>query len=373
MPKSNPKPDTSTPKPVRCPECGHLHDPDEPHEEHPEGAARHLDAISDHVEHHIGAIEMVYHERKSREVHIDVLHVAPSDKWPFHMLVTSGMSDAPMNVPDDDLRDGVSRHAELYCILPPDWRLDMDAFREDNRWYWPLATLKLMAVFPHIAQTYLAQGHTVPNIDHPDPFDPSVGFNCALIARGPLPPEGFHHLQLDDKRIDFFALVPLYEEETQFKLKHGTDDLLDLFYEYDVVDLIEPGRVNVVVQMLKDQSKSAGKKAVKKAATKAVKRPAARKVAAQKAAKPATKKATAKKPVAGKAAVKKATPKKAVAKKATAKKAASKKTAAKKVAVKKAAKPVAKKPGAKKAVVKKVAVKKPTTKKTAAKKKSRRT
>jgi hypothetical protein len=41
------------------------------------------------------------------------------------------------------------------------------------------------------------------------------------------------------------ALVPLYQEETDLKLRKGTDVLLEKFGENDITDVLEVGRPNV--------------------------------------------------------------------------------------------------------------------------------
>ena len=56
------------------------------------GVARHLTA-------HVGEPAWVYHELMSDKVHLDVHVVEPSERFPFHVLCTSGMSDLPMTLP----------------------------------------------------------------------------------------------------------------------------------------------------------------------------------------------------------------------------------------------------------------------------------
>ena len=65
------------------------------------GDSENIEAISDHIEEHIGKVHMVFHELVSDLVHIDVHWVKPTRKRNWHTLVTSGMSDLPMVVPDE--------------------------------------------------------------------------------------------------------------------------------------------------------------------------------------------------------------------------------------------------------------------------------
>ena len=69
------------------------------------------EAIERHVQEHFGPIEFVFHAVPSTGVH--VLVAGPTEDRPFRTLVTEGMSDEPMTVPD-----GVGPFAELMMSCP---------------------------------------------------------------------------------------------------------------------------------------------------------------------------------------------------------------------------------------------------------------
>jgi hypothetical protein len=235
-----------------CPDCGHVHDPGAGHVHHPDaehaafppGTASSVERISAHVEQHLGKIAMVFHEKESPLVHVDVLYLAPSEEVPYGRLITSGMSDLPMAVPDEYAQDGIARHAELMITLPPDWRVDMESFQEE-RWYWPLRLLKRLARFAHQHQTYLADGHT---IDNGEPYYAGTAFCAALLARPPGVPRGFDRLRIDnEKEIAFYCVLPLYTEELAYKREHGADALLGRFRRHGLRAVVDNQRVNVVL------------------------------------------------------------------------------------------------------------------------------
>lgn len=200
-----------------------------------------LEEISDHIERHIGPIKMVFHEILSDTVHIDVHHVEPSEDRPFHSLITSGMSDLPMRTPNPE----VPQHLELLIHLPPDWKLSQSDW-DDETWYWPIRQLKYLARFPHKLDTFLGYGHTIPNGDPPEPYAKNTKLNCILILPPLSTPEDFDQLVISERKtIHFMALVPLYGEETDLKLRKGTDVLLEKFSENDITDVLDIGRPNV--------------------------------------------------------------------------------------------------------------------------------
>lgn len=212
------------------------------------GDGENIEAISQHIEELIGPIEMVYHELVSDQVHIDVHWVKATDERPFHILVTSGMSDRAMQVPAE--YEGVPRYLELCMLLPADWNLGSanmspdDAFRDENN-YWPIRWLKTVARFPHLYNTWIGYGHTIPNGEEAAPFASNTKLGCVLVLPSITLPEGFWSLKTDAKEINFFCLYPLYPEELDYKLKHGVDKLLNKFEAANIVDVIDPQRKNV--------------------------------------------------------------------------------------------------------------------------------
>ncbi|HYQ23261.1 suppressor of fused domain protein [Stenotrophomonas sp.] len=202
----------------------------------------HIEAISAHIERHLGPISGVLHEIISDLVHIDVHVVPASEEFPYLRLVTSGMSDLPMTLPEG--APG-SAYMELMVTLPADWPISDDAF-EDERNYWPVRLLKTLARLPHEYDTWLGFGHTIPNGHPAEPYAPGVGFDGAIVLPPVTAPEGFGSLQLDDGRtIAFMSIVPLYPEEMDLKLKKDAEALLDRFDAKHIQDVIVPGRVNV--------------------------------------------------------------------------------------------------------------------------------
>ncbi len=206
------------------------------------GDTHSIEAISDHIEAHLGPVAGVFHELVSDLVHIDVHMVGPTEERPYHTLVTSGMSDLPMTVPEGA---EAYRHAELSICLPEPWPLTQEAFA-DERNYWPIRWLKMLARLPHEYNTWLGWGHTVPNGDPPERFARNTKLCCALLLHPLLAPDDFQQLTMPDGRtVNFLALVPLYREEMEYKLKHGTEALLERFAEAEVNELLDVRRSNV--------------------------------------------------------------------------------------------------------------------------------
>ncbi|MGB0369222.1 MAG: suppressor of fused domain protein [Flavobacteriales bacterium] len=199
-----------------------------------------IDEISNHIEKHIGDIDIVFHELVSEQVHIDVHWVKPSKERPFHTLVTSGMSDKPMNTPND--LDGFE-YAELSICLPEDWKVSEDDFKDEKN-YWPIRWLKYLARFPHEYNSWLGYGHTIPNGDPAEPFAENTKLDTMVLLPTIVFPEEFQVLNLPTKSINFYTIIPLYSEEVNLKMKKGVDALFEGFDKYGVSDIVQIDRPN---------------------------------------------------------------------------------------------------------------------------------
>ena len=64
-------------------------------------------------------------------------------------------------------------------------------------------------------------------------------------------PAAFDTLVINDqKTIAFYAVLPLYEEEMNLKLRSGTDALLEKLGKRNISDIVEPVRRNAAKRWL---------------------------------------------------------------------------------------------------------------------------
>jgi hypothetical protein len=207
-------------------------------------STRNLELISAHVEQYIGPVANVIHETASQFVHVDVLHVLPFAKRNFHVLVTSGLSDRPMNAPrgSEDCR-----YAELYLCLPAAWALRTQDLN-DERNNWPIRLLQMLGRFPHAFDAWLWMYHTVPNFDPPKPYAASTRLCGAMLAPPISVPTDFASLKVPGSDpIYFFSVVPLHQDETDFKIRNGGEPLMaNLFRQGVIADIVDPARKSVI-------------------------------------------------------------------------------------------------------------------------------
>lgn len=197
-----------------------------------------MDKVSEYIKQQYGEFDIVAHELVSPDIHCDIAIVPPTDDQPYYKLVTMGAGAFKMNVPED-LKSDVYERAEYVVFLPADWNIKSD--KEED--YWPIRMLKTVARLPVSMDDWLFYRHTVNLTDDESPVAENTGFNsCVLFisfGKGNKPVEPLK-LDLSDKEVAFFQLVPLYPEELEFKLEHSFDELEDIMDDdlYDpVVDI----------------------------------------------------------------------------------------------------------------------------------------
>ncbi|HEY2495257.1 MAG TPA: suppressor of fused domain protein [Paenibacillus sp.] len=203
-----------------------------------------INSISEHVEKYIGEIDGVYHEIISDLVHIDILIVKPTEKRNYYTLVTCGMSNLPMTVPEGAEK---FKFAELIICLPSDWKVSDEAFKHEEN-YWPVYWLKKLTRFPHEYQTWLYLDHTIPNGDPAQPYATNTQFSGMMLTFPSIVEDANHFFTLDlpnGNEVHFFNLMPLYTEEMNYKLKNGADALLAKLEKAGVDEKVDIKRRNV--------------------------------------------------------------------------------------------------------------------------------
>ena len=182
-----------------------------------------MEAVEEHIEQYFGKFENVFHELVSPDIHVDICVVPPSEERDYYTLVTMGMGAHRMNVPEE-LAEYKLERAELAIALPADWKLVQESM-QDERWYWPIRLLKVLARLPIASDTWLGFGHTMDNKEN---FAENTKL-CAAILTGPQSTEeGGEVCTLPGgEEVNFYQVIPLYEDELDYKLEHDADALLD--------------------------------------------------------------------------------------------------------------------------------------------------
>ena len=201
-----------------------------------------MEAVEEHIEQYFGKFENVFHELVSPDIHVDICVVPPSEERDYCTLVPMGMGAHRMNVPEE-LAEYKLERAELAIALPADWKLDQESMK-DEKWYWPIRLLKSLARLPIASDTWLGFGHTMDNKEN---FAENTKL-CAAILTGPQSTEeGGEVCTLPGgEEVNFYQVIPLYEDELDYKLEHDVDALLNKMRGISFV--VNPTRQNAITR-----------------------------------------------------------------------------------------------------------------------------
>ena len=201
-----------------------------------------MEVVEAHIERYFGKFENVLHELVSPDIHVDICILPPTEERDYYTLMTMGMGAHRMNVPEE-LEEYKLERAELAIALPPDWKMNYEEFK-DERWYWPIRLLKMLARLPIQSDTWLGFGHTV---DNQEPFAENTQL-CASILTGLQDTEegGEVCVLPNGEEVNFYQVLPLYQDELEYKLEHGADSLLE---QMDGVSfVVQPDRPDAVAE-----------------------------------------------------------------------------------------------------------------------------
>ena len=190
--------------------------------------------LEDHLKRYFGSCEYVLHEIVSPDIHVDIYVMDPTPERNYYVLSTLGMGAHRMNVPAELAGQQLER-AEILVTLPAEWQIK----NGDERFYWPLRNLKILARMPLYEDSWLGWGHSIA-----DPEDEPFAGNTKLCGTMLIHPvnaekEAARCLLPNGDVVNFYQMIPLTLEEIQFKLHNGAQKLLECFApeQLEVVDI----------------------------------------------------------------------------------------------------------------------------------------
>ncbi len=183
-----------------------------------------MEAVEGHIAKYFGEFESVLHEIVSPDIHVDICLIPPSEERNYYTLVTMGMGAHRMNVPET-LEEYELERAELLISMPPDWKFDQESMA-DERWYWPIRTLKMSARLPGEEDSWLGWGHTL-QFGNGETYADNTQLCAVMLVGQQVGEEGANVCQLPGgEKVNFYQLIPLYQEEVDFKLENDGEALL---------------------------------------------------------------------------------------------------------------------------------------------------
>jgi hypothetical protein len=177
-----------------------------------------------------GLSDQVSHELIPLIPHIDIwIHPPGFRGRNFFTLVTSGMSDMPMNLESQVPKSYARRELIIYTA--------------DNQGAY-ISLLRNIARFPFEYSTWVGVGHTIPNGSPPAPIFQDSELVSVILFPAMLDPEQTlpRKVVLNGDPVEFLWLVPLTQTELDFKLEHGIEALAEELGKAKGWPVLDPNR-----------------------------------------------------------------------------------------------------------------------------------
>lgn len=199
-----------------------------------------LEALEAYIEQQYGEIETVFHELKSPDIHLDIYVVKPTEEAPYYKLISLGVGAYQMHVPQNLQSLGMDR-AELVVFLPANWNIK--SAKEVD--YWPIRMMKQVGRLPIMCKTWIGEGHSISSEDG-EPYAENTKLNsCFLLCADDNQGADQSILLPSGKKVRFYQIISVYQEEMDYKLELGVGALLQRLDENGIDMVIDPKRKNV--------------------------------------------------------------------------------------------------------------------------------
>ena len=151
------------------------------------------------------------------------------------ILMTNGLSNYTMPVHE---KHAGREHVELYFCLPSYWDI------ENIEKQWVFEWIQKMAKHVTEKQTWFGVGHTIPNGNPAAAFSPTMNQRYLLLNEPMYLREKLESVQLEDKEIHFLAVIPIFEDEMDYKMAKGTYKLLQKMEGKGISELLDDYRMS---------------------------------------------------------------------------------------------------------------------------------
>ena len=185
------------------------------------------------IEENFGKVEEIY-EVGYGNFSLDVAQINPTKEKPYYTIITLGMGEYKMY---NQNNENFSSFAELMISLPPDWNFD------DKNYTWAIDELIQLTYIPFTYFFAYEWGHLENNFE---PFSSNTKLSAVTLLYPEMKKENSGLLKLENRNLQFYQIVPLYDEEYTFALKNGMKNLLLLDVEKKISFVIDMNREKVL-------------------------------------------------------------------------------------------------------------------------------
>lgn len=156
------------------------------------------------------------------------------------ILMTSDLSTYRMPVMEKHLG---REHNELYFCIPSYWDL---SDHSNPRMNWVFETLYRLRIHVKEKNTWFGIGHTIPHANPICDISPSMKQKYYFLNEPWLLKEDLEPLKNDQYLVHFLAVLPIFEDEFDYKIGKGTYKFQKKLKSREVTELLDDFRFTIL-------------------------------------------------------------------------------------------------------------------------------
>lgn len=166
--------------------------------------------------------------------------IFPMNKNGNKILLTNGLSEFQMNVHEKHAGEEFN---ELYFYLPSYWDLND---LENPSMNWVFIWLEKLKIHVISKNSWFGNGHTIATGKTLVPLSDKMLQNHFILAHPMELAKELAPIKLVNKTVHFLAVIPIFEDEMDYKQGKGTAKLFKKFSQANVTDKLDEFRKTVL-------------------------------------------------------------------------------------------------------------------------------
>lgn len=161
-------------------------------------------------------------------------------RTPVTVLMTNGLHNYRMPVPE---KEEGREYIELFFCLPGYWEWE-DLENPNMNWiyYW----IERLSKYVQENETWYGNGHTMPCGKEKEPLSSTMKQNHFILLNPMELEQELAPIEVEGKMIHFLAIVPIFEDEFDYKYGKGTRKLVVKFINKRVTEQLDDFRTSVM-------------------------------------------------------------------------------------------------------------------------------
>ena len=158
----------------------------------------------------------------------------------LRILITNGLSDFKMEVPEKVVGREFN---EIYFCLPSYWDVND---RENSNMNWIFDWIQRLAKHVVSKNTWFGHGHTIPCGNPFKALSSTMKQNHFFLSDTMLLTDELNPVELEDKTVYLLSIIPIFEEEMDYKQGKGTLKLSQRLMNHGITEKLDDYRGTVL-------------------------------------------------------------------------------------------------------------------------------